>query len=418
MLFLIYDPWKDPNGSRPARHPAAGRRRAAAAGRRPAGCTPGSSSPSSPPSSSGPCFTVHDVGLPAAGRRRQRRGRPPGRAAGVGACSCRRCSSAARWPASAGWSSSPAPSSSCGRASASYGYIAFLASWLARHQPVKVAAAAVLLAAIAIGGDSLQIDSGLPAAAVNVLMALVLLAVFGRHRRSRSATREERADDMRPRRLEVRRPAASAAARRSSTPRSARRSPSGPGVVNLGTEGSMLVGALAALRGHRRDRQPVGRRARRRRRRRRCSPSSTPYFVLHRGANQLATGLVVLFLGLGLTSLFGAAYVRRVASTPSRRSPIPGLSEHPVARRRSSSTRTRSIYLSFVRRCRPCWWLLYRSRWGLLLRAAGERERGARRLRPLAAAGPVPRRRRSAACWPASAAPSCRSPTPTPGSRT
>jgi general nucleoside transport system permease protein len=63
-----------------------------------------------------------------------------------------------------------------------FGYIAFLASWLARHAPAKVAGAAVLLAAIAIAGDSLQLDSGLPAAAVNVLMGLVLLAVMGRGR--------------------------------------------------------------------------------------------------------------------------------------------------------------------------------------------------------------------------------------------
>ena len=58
-----------------------------------------------------------------------------------------------------------------------FGYIAFLAAWLARHDPVKVAGAALLLALIAIGGDSLQVDSGLPAAAVNVLMGLVLVAV-------------------------------------------------------------------------------------------------------------------------------------------------------------------------------------------------------------------------------------------------
>ena len=61
----------------------------------------------------------------------------------------------------------------------SYGYIGFLASWLARHDPPKVALGAVLLAAISISGDSLQIDSALPSAAVNILMALVLLAVFG-----------------------------------------------------------------------------------------------------------------------------------------------------------------------------------------------------------------------------------------------
>jgi len=60
-----------------------------------------------------------------------------------------------------------------------YGYIGFLASWLARHRPIQVALAAVVLSAISISGDSLQIDSQLPAATVNILMALVLLAVFG-----------------------------------------------------------------------------------------------------------------------------------------------------------------------------------------------------------------------------------------------
>jgi simple sugar transport system permease protein len=60
-----------------------------------------------------------------------------------------------------------------------FGYVGFLASWLGRHQPWKVAASAVLLSALVIGGDSLQIDSGLPAATVNVLMAILLLAVFG-----------------------------------------------------------------------------------------------------------------------------------------------------------------------------------------------------------------------------------------------
>jgi general nucleoside transport system permease protein len=60
-----------------------------------------------------------------------------------------------------------------------YGYIGFLASWLARHKPINVAFAAVGLSALTIAGDSLQLDSGLPAATVNVLIALVLLAVFG-----------------------------------------------------------------------------------------------------------------------------------------------------------------------------------------------------------------------------------------------
>lgn len=70
-----------------------------------------------------------------------------------------------------------------------FGYIAFLAAWLARHDPLKVAGAAFLLALIAIGGDSLQVNSGLPAAAVNVLMGLVLVAVMGRGQLKRTPPR-------------------------------------------------------------------------------------------------------------------------------------------------------------------------------------------------------------------------------------
>jgi general nucleoside transport system permease protein len=69
----------------------------------------------------------------------------------------------------------------------SYGYIGFLASWLAGHRPLGVAGASVLLAAISIGGDSLQIDSQLPAASVNILMALTLLVVFGFGKRRAAA---------------------------------------------------------------------------------------------------------------------------------------------------------------------------------------------------------------------------------------
>lgn len=62
---------------------------------------------------------------------------------------------------------------------ATVGYTAFLASWLGRHHPLKVAVAAVALAAILVGGTGLKITAGLSGGAVNVLMALVLLAVLG-----------------------------------------------------------------------------------------------------------------------------------------------------------------------------------------------------------------------------------------------
>lgn len=68
---------------------------------------------------------------------------------------------------------------------AGFGYTAFLASWLARHRPLPIVAGSALLAFLAVGGSSLQLDAGLPAATVNVLMALVLLAVLATNARRR-----------------------------------------------------------------------------------------------------------------------------------------------------------------------------------------------------------------------------------------
>ena len=62
---------------------------------------------------------------------------------------------------------------------AGYGFIGFLATWLARHDPLRIIGAAVLLGAIAVGGSGLKITAGLSGGAVNILMALVLFAVLG-----------------------------------------------------------------------------------------------------------------------------------------------------------------------------------------------------------------------------------------------
>lgn len=59
------------------------------------------------------------------------------------------------------------------------GYIGFLASWLARHKPFPVLIASFALAALSVAADSLQLDSGLPASTVNILTALLLMAVLG-----------------------------------------------------------------------------------------------------------------------------------------------------------------------------------------------------------------------------------------------
>jgi len=141
------------------------------------------------------------------------------------------------------------------------------------------------------------------------------------------------------------------------------------GVVNLGVEGSMLVGALAAYAV--------------------AAETGSPWagalagaaaggllallhawLVLARRANQLANGLVVLFLALGLTSLFGAAYVSR-QSAPFRTWEVPGLSDLPwlgeILFRHDPLT-----YLSFLV-VPASFWVLHRSGWGLLVRGAGER---------------------------------------------
>ncbi len=60
-----------------------------------------------------------------------------------------------------------------------FGFLGFLASWLAMHRPGWIVAAVVLIASISVGGDSLQIDLGLPATSVYVVTATVLLVVLG-----------------------------------------------------------------------------------------------------------------------------------------------------------------------------------------------------------------------------------------------
>ncbi len=70
---------------------------------------------------------------------------------------------------------------------AGYGYTGFLASWVGRHHAGKVTLAALLLSTIAVAGDSLSLSSHLPGGAVNVLMALVLLAVLAKRTRTAAA---------------------------------------------------------------------------------------------------------------------------------------------------------------------------------------------------------------------------------------
>jgi simple sugar transport system permease protein len=59
---------------------------------------------------------------------------------------------------------------------ATYGYIAFLAAFLGRHDPVKVVFAALLFSAIAISAPGLQLGYGLDGNVVDALLALIVIA--------------------------------------------------------------------------------------------------------------------------------------------------------------------------------------------------------------------------------------------------
>ncbi len=141
------------------------------------------------------------------------------------------------------------------------------------------------------------------------------------------------------------------------------------GMIYLGTEGSMLSGALAAY--------IVG------------IQSGSPWLgvvagilagallamvhagvVLQRGANQIATGLVVTFLAIGLTGMFGQDYVG-VGVNPIPPAPIPGLANLPFLGP-ILFDHDLLTYLSFVAAF-GVWFALERTRPGLTLRAAGER---------------------------------------------
>jgi simple sugar transport system permease protein len=68
-----------------------------------------------------------------------------------------------------------------------YGFIGFLASWLVRHDPLKVIGSAFLLGAVAVGGNGLKTAAHLSGAAVYILMAVLLLAILGWSQKKKAA---------------------------------------------------------------------------------------------------------------------------------------------------------------------------------------------------------------------------------------
>lgn len=93
------------------------------------------------------------------------------------------------------------------------------------------------------------------------------------------------------------------------------------------------------------------------------------FFVINRRANQLASGLALMFLGLGLTALIGKPYVGKlIVGLPSL--PIPLLHQipfiGPLLFKYDILVYLVGPFAVFI------WWLLFKTRWGLQVRSVGE----------------------------------------------
>jgi len=93
------------------------------------------------------------------------------------------------------------------------------------------------------------------------------------------------------------------------------------------------------------------------------------YLVITRKANQLASGLALMFCGFGLSALIGKTFVGvKINSLP--RFLLPGLEGLP--RLYTSLFKFDPLIYLVIPMAVLVWWLLFRTRWGLGVRAVGE----------------------------------------------
>ena len=139
------------------------------------------------------------------------------------------------------------------------------------------------------------------------------------------------------------------------------------GIVNLGLEGIMLIGAASGFAATALTGSPyLGIAA--------AAVAGAAanlifaYVVVSRRGNQLAAGLSLMFFGFGFSALIGRPFVGALISGLPRLS-VPGLAPAGIGARLLS-------YDSLVYLALPTalltWWLIFRTRWGLGLRTVGE----------------------------------------------
>ncbi|WP_108660807.1 ABC transporter permease [Acuticoccus kandeliae] len=148
------------------------------------------------------------------------------------------------------------------------------------------------------------------------------------------------------------------------------------GVLNLGVEGMMVVGAVAAFAVAKETGSPyagivaagvVGA----------MMAGLFAILAIWFVTNQVATGLALTLFGLGVAGMIGEAYVG-IPGISLGHWTIPGLSEIPVVGR-VLFDQDPLFYLSIVLTV-GVWWFLFQSRAGLRLRAVGDRPEAAHAL--------------------------------------
>lgn len=67
-----------------------------------------------------------------------------------------------------------------------YGYLGFLAAWMAWNNPAAAIFTAVVIGFLSVAGNVLEISSALPSSTIQILMALVLLAILWKGKEKKS----------------------------------------------------------------------------------------------------------------------------------------------------------------------------------------------------------------------------------------
>jgi ABC-type uncharacterized transport system permease subunit len=141
------------------------------------------------------------------------------------------------------------------------------------------------------------------------------------------------------------------------------------GVLNLGVEGMMAIGAMTAFTVTLTTGSPwLGLLA--------AAAAGTLAAGIHAfvsvtlKANQVVSGLALTMLGLGVSGLFGRPFIGRPLPSKLRALPIPGLADIPVVGR-VLFAQDPLFYLAVVLGL-LLWILLGRTRWGIEIRSVGE----------------------------------------------